>query len=201
MAIFEFISVLEDAIVASGGTVLGVAVDPSVEIRSFGAGQLSVDNADQASRALIFLASRLMFRACNNLEPATELRWPVPDHRKIDSNLRTFDLKVAAAILHFSPVTLRKLAESGVVPGLKIGRRWLFTDEALAEYLRGEIKKQTASRRGEEPGEKASDAGFYPRSGRRRPMEPPPLPVLPEDPPVKSGRRARIHPLLPKIKP
>lgn len=201
MAIFEFISVLEDAIVASGGSAVGVAVDPSGEIQSFGAGKLSVDVADHTSRALIFLASRLMFRTCNNLGPATELRWPVPNHRGVDSNLRTFDIKVAAAILHCSPNTLRKLAESGVVPGVKFCRQWIFTDEALAEYLRGEIKKQTASRRGEESEGRASDAGFYPRSGRRRPMEPPPLPVLPEDPPVKSGRRARIHPLLPKIKP
>lgn len=177
MAILDFVSVLEDAIVASGGSTFGVVVDANGEIHSFGAGRVGVDLADQASRALIFVASRLMFQACNNLGPATELRWPVSDHPRGDSNIRTFDVTVAAAILHMSPYTLRQMADKGVIPAAKIGKRWLFTDEALAEYLRGEIKKQTAERRGEPEKTAPNPTLFFP-SGRRRPRPPPYIPGL-----------------------
>lgn len=177
MAILDFVSVFEDAVVASGGSAVGVIVDASGEIQSFGAGRLGVDLADQASRALIFVASRLMFQACNNLGPATELRWPVSDHRRGDSNIRTFDLTVAAAILHMSPWKLRQMANKGIVPGAKIGRRWFFSDEALAEYLRCEIKKQTAARCGKPPNDSAPVPTVHVQKGRRR-WTPPPLDVL-----------------------
>ncbi len=48
-----------------------------------------------------------------------------------------------------SSYTLREMAVAGLVPAAKVGRRRIFTEEALAEYLRNEIKKQTAERRGE----------------------------------------------------
>lgn len=78
------------------------------------------------------------------------------------------------------------MADSGKMPAAKIGpttgRCWVFTDEGLEEYLRSEIKKQTAVRRGEKPAmtgldDNSQSLGRYP-SGRRKPAPPPPLNLL-----------------------
>lgn len=87
--------------------------------------------------------------------------------------MKTLGLDEAAEFLHVSAYSLRAMAEAGKVPGAKTGPkcyRWVFTDEALEEYLRGEIKKQTAARRGEIP---AADSTRQPV--RRRPVAPPPI--------------------------
>ena len=66
--------------------------------------------------------------------------------------MKTFDLEGAAAFLHVSKDSMRDMADSGRVPGAKIGPgagyRWVFTEESLEEYLRDEIRRQTAERRG-----------------------------------------------------
>ena len=47
--------------------------------------------------------------------------------------------------------SMRDMADSGKVPAAKIGPtagyRWVFTDEALEEYLREEVARQTRDRR------------------------------------------------------
>ena len=61
--------------------------------------------------------------------------------------MKTLSLEGAAAHLNVSPDTMRDLAANGDVAGAKIGKAWVFTDEALEEYIREEIRQQTAGRR------------------------------------------------------
>jgi len=60
--------------------------------------------------------------------------------------MKTFNTEEAADFLKTSTDTLMKLAGEGIVPGAKIGRSWVFTDEGLESYLRGEILQQTTAR-------------------------------------------------------
>lgn len=65
--------------------------------------------------------------------------------------MKTFGLEEAAAFLRVSKDSMRDMADSGKVPAAKIGPtagyRWVFTEESLEEYLREEIRRQTAERR------------------------------------------------------
>lgn len=45
-------------------------------------------------------------------------------------------LPQAAALLGLSPVTLRKRAAAGTVPGYKPGRSWVFLEDELLAYLK-----------------------------------------------------------------
>lgn len=174
MAKSEFISLLNEAILASGECVVGVSVDASGNVERFAAGTFRVDIAEQLSRELIGVAARAMSVALKN----NGFERPRSSERAANANITTFDLDAAAEILKLSKYSLGKLAKDGAVPAAKIGKRWVFTDESLAEYLRSEIKKQTEARRGptEEAKfeEKGPGPGFYP-SGRRKPRPPPPL--------------------------
>lgn len=62
--------------------------------------------------------------------------------------MKTFGLEEAAEFLRISKDSMRKMADSGKVPGAKVGpesgRVWIFTDESLEDYLREEIRRQTA---------------------------------------------------------
>ncbi|MFC1772403.1 helix-turn-helix domain-containing protein [Pseudomonadota bacterium] len=49
--------------------------------------------------------------------------------------MRTLDLKAAAAFLHMSPATLRQRAKTGMIPGAKPGKRWVFIESDLVAYL------------------------------------------------------------------
>lgn len=40
--------------------------------------------------------------------------------------MNTLDLKQAAAFLHMHPEELRSRAKRGLIPGAKIGRKWVF---------------------------------------------------------------------------
>lgn len=66
--------------------------------------------------------------------------------------MKTFGLEEAAEFLRISKDSMRKMAESGKVPGAKVGpesgHAWIFTDESLEDYLREEIRRQTAVKRG-----------------------------------------------------
>jgi hypothetical protein len=64
--------------------------------------------------------------------------------------MKTFNAEEAAEFLKISSATLKILAGSGVVPGAKVGRAWVFTDEGLESYLRSEITRQTTARVEEE---------------------------------------------------
>ncbi|MFT3806056.1 helix-turn-helix domain-containing protein [Arenimonas sp.] len=49
--------------------------------------------------------------------------------------MRTLDLFEAAAFLRMSPAVLRLHARQGRVKAAKPGKRWVFLDEDLADYL------------------------------------------------------------------
>ena len=50
--------------------------------------------------------------------------------------MESFDLKQAAAFLHLHPEELRRRARMGEIPGAKPGKRWVFLQDDLADYLR-----------------------------------------------------------------
>ena len=60
--------------------------------------------------------------------------------------MKTLNAQEAAEFLKVSENTLKKLAHAGTIPGAKVGRAWVFTDEGLESYLRGEIQKQSSAR-------------------------------------------------------
>ena len=49
--------------------------------------------------------------------------------------MRTLDLHEAAAFLRMSPTVLRLHARQGRVKAAKPGKRWVFLDDDLAQYL------------------------------------------------------------------
>jgi len=50
--------------------------------------------------------------------------------------MSTLDLQRAAALLLIHPITLAEKARIGDVPGAKIGKRWVFVEADLLEYIR-----------------------------------------------------------------
>jgi len=50
--------------------------------------------------------------------------------------IRTFTLEQAAAFLKLHPEEVRRRAKCGALPGAKTGKRWVFLDADLAEYVR-----------------------------------------------------------------
>ena len=49
--------------------------------------------------------------------------------------MKTLTLIEAAAFLKLSPSALRAKAKAGIVPGRKVGKRWVFVDVHLAEWI------------------------------------------------------------------
>ena len=92
--------------------------------------------------------------------------------------MKTHDIEGAAVFLNVSTDTMKDLAGKGVVPGAKIGKGWVFSDEALEDYLREEIRRQTAERRGMPAGKLKVDTA-YSRTVRRKPRTPPTLSMTP----------------------
>ena len=52
--------------------------------------------------------------------------------------MKTLNLNEAAAFLHVHPITLQKKAKAGLIPGTRIGRRWVFIDVDLLQYIRSQ---------------------------------------------------------------
>jgi hypothetical protein len=52
--------------------------------------------------------------------------------------MNTLNLREAAAFLHMHPEEVRTRAKLGLIPGAKIGRRWVFIDMDLAEFIRSQ---------------------------------------------------------------
>ena len=48
---------------------------------------------------------------------------------------RTLDAREAAQLLHVHPQTLMALARTGVIPGCRVGKAWVFVESLLIEYL------------------------------------------------------------------
>ena len=60
--------------------------------------------------------------------------------------MRTFDIDECAVFLNINRTTASELAASGVLPGAKIGRAWVFLEDDMVEYLRAEVRKQQHER-------------------------------------------------------
>ena len=56
--------------------------------------------------------------------------------------MQTLTLEEAAAFLKIHPVTLSEKANSGEIPGARIGKRWVFIEVDLAEHIRAQYKRQ-----------------------------------------------------------
>ncbi|MCH9697761.1 MAG: helix-turn-helix domain-containing protein [Gammaproteobacteria bacterium] len=54
----------------------------------------------------------------------------------MSSQYQTLDLIEAATFLHMSPAVLRQKACAGIIRGAKPGKRWVFLESDLADYLR-----------------------------------------------------------------
>jgi excisionase family DNA binding protein len=50
--------------------------------------------------------------------------------------MSTLTLQGAASLLNIHPVTLQEKARAGEIPGAKIGKRWVFIEIDLLEYIR-----------------------------------------------------------------
>jgi excisionase family DNA binding protein len=53
-----------------------------------------------------------------------------------------FTLEEASKYLRVHEQTIYKMARSGKLPGMKIGRSWRFHKDILDAMLKGELKKQ-----------------------------------------------------------
>ncbi|MDI1351593.1 MAG: helix-turn-helix domain-containing protein [bacterium] len=63
-----------------------------------------------------------------------------------DSNShRTFDIHEAARFLGAHTETIRRLAFRGEIPGVKIGRKWIFIEQDLVMYIRNKYSICDAS--------------------------------------------------------
>jgi excisionase family DNA binding protein len=49
--------------------------------------------------------------------------------------MNIMDLQQAAVLLKLPPETLRRKALSGEVPGRKVGKKWLFVEEHLGDFI------------------------------------------------------------------
>lgn len=49
---------------------------------------------------------------------------------------KTLNLLEAAALLHMHPEEVRTRAKRGLIPGAKPGKRWVFLEDDLAEFVR-----------------------------------------------------------------
>jgi hypothetical protein len=56
--------------------------------------------------------------------------------------METLDLGEAADFLKMNPEVLRRKAKLNQVPARKTGKRWVFLDEHLAEWLKGDYSIQ-----------------------------------------------------------
>lgn len=57
---------------------------------------------------------------------------------------RIYNLRQAAAMLGVCDKTLKKLAESGQIQCRRVGKRWIFSDRALREWLYSDDGKKNA---------------------------------------------------------
>lgn len=59
----------------------------------------------------------------------------------------TMNLEEAGKYLNISSYTMRDLADTGTIPGAKVGKGWIFRTKDLDAYLDDVIAKQTEARR------------------------------------------------------
>ncbi len=52
--------------------------------------------------------------------------------------MKTLDLHQAAEFLSMNPEALRQKVKAGTIPGAKPGKRWVFLEEDLVQYIRSQ---------------------------------------------------------------
>lgn len=71
--------------------------------------------------------------------------------------MSTLGVEECAALLRVDKSTTLELAQSGELPGAKIGKAWVFIYEDVMNYLRMKVEQQVAERRA------LAEEGFKPR--------------------------------------
>ena len=61
--------------------------------------------------------------------------------------MKTLNLHEAAVLLHMHAESLRQKTRQGLIPGAKIGKRWVFLEEDLIDYLRSQYPSQRQAAR------------------------------------------------------
>lgn len=84
----------------------------------------------------------------------------------------TIDSNECATLLRCTPEQVEELARAGEIPGLKIGRSWLFVRADLLDYLAQKAREEAAERRS-----KRQVREVMPTPIKQRRQVPPPLPV------------------------
>jgi len=84
----------------------------------------------------------------------------------------TIDSNECANLLRCTPEQVEELARAGEIPGLKIGRSWLFVRADLLDYLAQKAREEAAERRS-----KRQVREVMPTPLKQRRQVPPPLPV------------------------
>jgi excisionase family DNA binding protein len=54
------------------------------------------------------------------------------------SEQKTLTLQQAAAFLQCNPETVRRLAQAKKIPSAKLGRKWVFIEQDLAQFIRNQ---------------------------------------------------------------
>lgn len=94
----------------------------------------------------------------------------------MSTEAETIDAEQCAALLKCTPEQVEALARDGDIPGLKIGRGWLFIRADLLAYLAERARLEAQERRQRRTAPQGQAAGnVQPIKSRRR--APPPLPV------------------------
>lgn len=79
-----------------------------------------------------------------------------------------------AELLHCTPEQVEELARAGEIPGLKLGRGWLFVRADLLAYLAEKAREEAQQRRAKrQPAAPMQQATTI----KQRRRQPPPLPV------------------------
>lgn len=91
--------------------------------------------------------------------------------------IETMDADECAALLRCSVDQVEELARTGEIPGVKLGRGWLFVRADLLAYIAELARQQAAERRAQRTSPAPSpNISPMPRVKPRRRL-PPPLPV------------------------
>lgn len=56
----------------------------------------------------------------------------------MSESTKTLTLNQAAEFLQCNPETVRRLAQAGKIPSAKLGRKWVFIQQDLAQYIRNQ---------------------------------------------------------------
>jgi len=86
------------------------------------------------------------------------------------TNRPTINAEECADLLICSVDQVEEMARTGEIPGLKIGRGWLFIKDDLIEYLASKAREEAEHRR-------STHHGIRLVATKQRRQTPPPLPV------------------------